>query len=77
VFKGENALEGYPDLKKPLIIVLRNYDEKRWSSESFLSDLGENWNIAYFEPRGVGETAGILPSTGTLSNTVMILTKNR
>ena len=38
------------------MIVLQNFDEKRWSSESFLSDLGENWNIAYFEAGGIGET---------------------
>ena len=38
------------------MIVLRNYDENRWESESFASGLHEKWNIAYFEVRGVGET---------------------
>ncbi|MEQ8813020.1 MAG: acetylxylan esterase [Imperialibacter sp.] len=41
---------------KPLMIVLRNNDEDRWDSESFASKLSKDWNIAYFEPRGVGET---------------------
>ncbi len=42
--------------KKPLVIVLRNYNEERWGSESFVSNHGSDWNIAYFEVRGVGET---------------------
>ena len=44
-----------PDIRKPLMIVLRNYDEGRWESESFISNLDEEWNIAYLEVRGVGE----------------------
>lgn len=44
-----------PDEKKPLMIVLRNYDENRWDSESFASGIEEEWNIAYLEVRGVGE----------------------
>ena len=44
-----------PDNRKPLMIVLRNYNEDRWESESFISGLEEDWNIAYFEVRGVGE----------------------
>lgn len=42
--------------KKPLMIVLRNYNEEQWSSEAFGSALDSNANIAYFEVRGVGET---------------------
>lgn len=45
-----------PDKKKPLMIVLRNYDESRWESEAFVSDIGDDWNVAYLEVRGVGET---------------------
>ncbi|VAW24971.1 Acetyl xylan esterase, partial [hydrothermal vent metagenome] len=44
-----------PGGKKPLMIVLRSYDEDRWASESFVSGLDTNWNIAYFETRGIGE----------------------
>jgi cephalosporin-C deacetylase-like acetyl esterase len=43
------------DSKKPLMIVIRNPGEQRWDSESFISGLNENWNIAYLEVRGVGE----------------------
>jgi cephalosporin-C deacetylase-like acetyl esterase len=42
--------------RKPLMIVLKNYDEDRWGAESFISGLDNNWNIAYFEARGIGET---------------------
>ena len=45
-----------PDSNSPLMIVLRNYDEDRWDSESFISSLDEAWNIAYLEVRGIGET---------------------
>ncbi len=45
-----------PDAKRPLMIVLRNYDEDRWSSESFASSFPNDWNVAFFEPRGIGET---------------------
>jgi hypothetical protein len=37
------------------MIVLRNAGEQRWDSESFISGLNEDWNIAYLEVRGVGE----------------------
>lgn len=43
------------DGKKPLMIVLRNPDEQRWDSEGFISDLNNDWNIAYLEVRGIGE----------------------
>ena len=39
----------------PLMIVLRSPDEIRRSSEAFMSDLGGDWNTAYFEVRGTGE----------------------
>jgi dienelactone hydrolase len=41
--------------KKPLMIVLRSPGEARWDSGDFISGLSEDWNIAYFETRGVGE----------------------
>ena len=44
-----------PEADKPLMIVLRNYDENRWDSESFASGIDKKWNIAYLEVRGVGE----------------------
>ncbi len=45
-----------PNHKKPLMIVLRNPDEDRGESEKFINGLGENWNIAFFNVRGIGET---------------------
>ncbi|NOY37311.1 MAG: hypothetical protein GXO83_07015 [Chlorobi bacterium] len=44
-----------PYKKKPLMIVLRSPDEDRWESEGFINDLDSDWNIAFFEVRGVGE----------------------
>jgi hypothetical protein len=44
-----------PDVRKPMMIVLRNCDEDRWGSESFISGLEAGWNIAFLEVRGVGE----------------------
>jgi len=44
-----------PDSRKPLMIELRNYDEDRRESESFISGLEDDWNIAFLEVRGVGE----------------------
>lgn len=46
-----------PDERKPLMLVLRTYDEDRWESESFVSGLEGDWNIAFIEVRGVGENA--------------------
>jgi cephalosporin-C deacetylase-like acetyl esterase len=43
-------------VRKPLMIVLKNYDEDRWGAESFSSGLDQGYNIAYFEARGIGET---------------------
>jgi cephalosporin-C deacetylase-like acetyl esterase len=42
--------------KKPLMIVLRTYDPAKWQAEAFASELSDDWNVAYFEPRGIGET---------------------
>ncbi|MBL7697863.1 MAG: acetylxylan esterase, partial [Chitinophagaceae bacterium] len=42
--------------KKPLVIVLRNYDEERWGGEAFASQIDSGRNVAYIELRGVGET---------------------
>lgn len=44
-----------PSEKKPLMIVLKNMDENRGESEDFINKLNGEWNIAYFEVRGVGE----------------------
>ncbi|HBH83438.1 MAG: hypothetical protein A2X05_15295 [Bacteroidetes bacterium GWE2_41_25] len=44
-----------PDSMKPLMIVLRNYDDERWAAEAFASEVASGQNIAYFETRGVGE----------------------
>jgi len=43
------------DIKRPLMVVLRNPGEQRWDSEAFIAGLNDNWNIAYLEVRGVGE----------------------
>ena len=45
-----------PDAKKPLMIVLGNYDDERWSSVQFASAFRKDWNVAFFDPRGIGET---------------------
>jgi hypothetical protein len=44
-----------PDSMKPLIIVLRNYNDERWAAEAFASEIAGGQNVAYFETRGVGE----------------------
>ncbi len=44
----------------PLMLILRNPNEKRWDSESFISGLKNKWNVAYLETRGTGE-AGWAP----------------
>ncbi|MBV2247285.1 MAG: acetylxylan esterase [Lentimicrobium sp.] len=43
------------DSTNPLVIVLRNYDEQRWESESYADDISKGSNIAFLEVRGVGE----------------------
>lgn len=45
-----------PEVDNPLMIVLRNQNENRFESENFIEGLEEEWNIAYLEVRGVGET---------------------
>ena len=42
--------------KRPLLLVLRNPDNKRWRDEGFVSGFENKYNIAYFEARGIGET---------------------
>ncbi len=44
-----------PSGMKPLMIVLKNSNENRYAAEEFISGLDNDWNIAYFEVRGVGE----------------------
>lgn len=43
------------DSMAPLLIVLRNYDEQRWESESYADEISNGANIAFLEVRGVGE----------------------
>jgi len=43
------------DSMNPLLIVLRNYDEQRWESESYAGDISKGSNIAFLEVRGTGE----------------------
>ncbi len=40
--------------QSPTVLVLRSPDEGRWASVSFVSDLDDRYNVAYFETRGVG-----------------------
>jgi cephalosporin-C deacetylase-like acetyl esterase len=44
-----------PDSLNPLLIIMRNSEEERWSSEAFASGIPGDRNIAFFETRGVGE----------------------
>jgi cephalosporin-C deacetylase-like acetyl esterase len=45
-----------PDNSHPLMIVLRNPDEERNESARFIEGFSSEWNIAYLEVRGVGES---------------------
>jgi hypothetical protein len=45
-----------PSVNNPMMIVLRNSNESRWESEEFISTLEDDWNLAFFEVRGVGES---------------------
>ncbi len=45
-----------PSEKKPLLIVLRNSGEKRGESENSLTLPANNYNLAFLEVRGAGET---------------------
>jgi hypothetical protein len=42
--------------RSPMLLVLRSPDENRWASEGFVSGLRNQWNVAYLECRGIGET---------------------
>ncbi|QGY46151.1 hypothetical protein GM418_21515 [Maribellus comscasis] len=46
-----------PKEKKPLLIVLKNPGDQFGEVETFSKQLGEKWNVAYFNTRGV-EDAG-------------------
>ncbi|RJP31386.1 MAG: hypothetical protein C4527_08015 [Candidatus Omnitrophota bacterium] len=43
--------------KNPTLLVLRSPNENRWESEGFSGGLPNNWNRAFFETRGIGETS--------------------
>jgi hypothetical protein len=45
-----------PDSANPLMIVLRSPDENRFESERYIEGLGNEWNVAILDVRGVGET---------------------
>ena len=45
-----------PDNPRSLMIVVRNPDEERNESGRFVEGLGNEWNIAYLDVRGVGES---------------------
>jgi hypothetical protein len=45
-----------PDSANPLMILLRNPDENRFDSERYLESIGNEWNVAILDVRGVGET---------------------
>ncbi|WP_157637833.1 alpha/beta hydrolase [Flexithrix dorotheae] len=44
------------DSLQPVLLVLRNPEEKRYASEGFVSGAGKNMNIVFFEARGIGNT---------------------
>ncbi len=45
-----------PDKPQPLLLVLKNSDEERWSSGALTSGVRGKMNVAFFEARGIGET---------------------
>lgn len=45
-----------PDQPRPLLLVLKNSNEKRWASASLTSGVRTKVNVAFFEARGIGET---------------------
>lgn len=49
------GMTGDPARRKPLMIVLRCYDEDRGAAERFISGLDTAWNVAFLETRGTGE----------------------
>lgn len=44
------------DTKQPLLLILKNPNEKRWESAALAAGLRGKMSIAYFEARGIGET---------------------
>ncbi|PXX31829.1 S9 family peptidase [Arenibacter sp. ARW7G5Y1] len=52
--RGRNLYDSIPS--RPLLLVLRNPDEERWSSESMIAGALKDMEVAYFEARGIGET---------------------
>ena len=54
--KTDVQWSGDSTARRPLVIVLRNYDEERWAGEAFASQLDSGRNVAYLSLRGVGET---------------------
>lgn len=54
--KADIRWKNPPEQPAPMLLVLRSPDENRWDSEDFVSNLQKEWNIAYFEARGIGET---------------------
>lgn len=52
--RRRNIYDSIPS--RPLLLVLRNPDEERWSSESLVAGALEDMEVAYFEARGIGET---------------------
>lgn len=45
-----------PEKSQPILLVLRNPNEKRGDAENFISGVDKNLNVAYFEARGIGDT---------------------
>jgi cephalosporin-C deacetylase-like acetyl esterase len=45
-----------PSNVKPLMIILGNSGEEFAGAEEFINGLADDWNIAYFNTRGAGET---------------------
>lgn len=45
-----------PEKSRPILLVLRNPNEKRGDAENFISGTDKNLNVAYFEARGIGDT---------------------
>ncbi|MCF6224480.1 MAG: hypothetical protein L3J34_12245, partial [Flavobacteriaceae bacterium] len=56
--QGKNLSSDNP---QPLLLVLKNPNEKRWASASLTYGMRDKMNVAYFESRGTGET-GWAPS---------------
>jgi hypothetical protein len=46
----------WKNINNPTLLILKNSEEKREESEAKFSDLINDWNLVFFETRGVGET---------------------